>query len=100
MKIQTQSVHFDADAKLLEFIEKKMNKLSTFHDNIIDVEVYLRLEHHGQISDKLAEIKVHVAGHSFIAKESFQTFEQAVDEASEGLRRQLIRHKEKSKAHH
>ena len=36
MKVEIQAVHFNADQKLKDFIEKKAEKLSTFHDRIID----------------------------------------------------------------
>lgn len=44
MNVQIQTVHFDADAKLLAHVNKKLEKLRTFHDNIIGVEVYLKLD--------------------------------------------------------
>jgi putative sigma-54 modulation protein len=100
MKIQTQSVHFDADVKLLEFIQKKITKLETFHDHIVSAEVYLRLESHGQVHDKLAEVMLHIPGHTFIAKETFKSFEQAIDEAADSIKRQMVKHKERSRAHH
>ena len=42
MKLQMHSIHFDADVKLLDFIQKKVDKLETFYDRIIDGEVFLR----------------------------------------------------------
>ena len=39
MKITVQSIHFNADKGLLEFIQKKVDKLETFYDNIINGEV-------------------------------------------------------------
>ena len=44
MKLDIQSIHFDADEKLLDFIQKKCDKLETFFDRITDGEVFLRLE--------------------------------------------------------
>ena len=44
MKIQIQTVHFDADESLKAFINKKMNKLETFYDRIIDSDVVLSME--------------------------------------------------------
>jgi putative sigma-54 modulation protein len=44
MKITVQSIHFNADQKLLEFIQKKVDKLDQFFDQIISGEVYLKLE--------------------------------------------------------
>ena len=98
MNIQMQSVHFDADIKLVEFVEKKIGRLSTYHDHIVSAEVFLRLEPHGQVQDKMAEIKLHVPGHTFIAKESFKSFEQAIDEAADALKRQILKYKEKQAA--
>ena len=43
MKLDIQSIHFDADKKLLEYIEKKLNKLETFYDHILSGEVFLKL---------------------------------------------------------
>ena len=43
MKVLTQDIHFKADAKLLEFIQKKLDKLELFYDRVIDAEVYLHL---------------------------------------------------------
>jgi putative sigma-54 modulation protein len=98
MKIHTQSVHFDADAKLIEFIEQKVGKLERFFDHIIMADVILRLENNGQIKDKIAEIKIKVPGTVLIAKETEKSFEAAVDSSTEALRRQLIKHKERMRA--
>lgn len=95
MEIQVQSVHFDADAKLLEFIDKKMQKLETFFDKIISVDVILKLEKTGQVQDKVAELKLNVPGSVLVAKETCKTFEEAIDAGSEALRRQILKYKEK-----
>ena len=95
MRIQTQSVHFDADSKLLEFINKKVNKLGQFFDRIIDADVTLRLERTGQVQDKIAEIKLNIPGQVLMAKDKSKSFEGSVDTAVRTLKRQLIRHKEK-----
>jgi putative sigma-54 modulation protein len=98
MKIQTQSVHFDADVKLINFIEQKVSKLERFFDHIIAADVILRLENNGQVKDKIAEIKIKVPGTVLIAKETDKSFEAAVDATAEALRRQLIKHKERIRA--
>ncbi|MEM7106031.1 MAG: ribosome-associated translation inhibitor RaiA [Bacteroidota bacterium] len=95
MRIETQSLHFDADSKLLEFINKKVNKLTVFFDRIIDAEVTLKLENTGQIQDKIAEIKLNIPGQILVAKEKSKTFEGSVDTVVSTLKRQLIKHKEK-----
>ena len=95
MKTHTEAVHFTADQKLLVYIEKKLLKLQQFFDNIIDANVILKLENVGQIKDKIAEIKLHIPGSTIFAKESNKSFEVAIDEAVESLRRQLIKYKER-----
>ncbi|GIV29151.1 MAG: hypothetical protein KatS3mg028_0217 [Bacteroidia bacterium] len=35
MTTKIQSVHFDADKKLIQFIEERVNKLTRFHNGII-----------------------------------------------------------------
>jgi putative sigma-54 modulation protein len=97
MELQIQSVHFDADVKLLEFIEKRIAKLETFFDRIVTVDVILRVEATDSTDNKFVEIKVSVPGTILIAKETAKSFEEATDEVADSLRRQLIKHKEKSR---
>ena len=97
MKLQMHSLHFTADQKLLDFIQKKADKLETFFDRIQDGEVFLRIEkgEHAR-ENKLVEIKLNIPGTTLFAKEKASSFEAAVDEAIEALRRQLKKHKEKN----
>ncbi|MBS1584656.1 MAG: ribosome-associated translation inhibitor RaiA [Bacteroidetes bacterium] len=96
MNVRIQSVHFDADSKLIEHVNAKVEKLKTFHDHIIGVEVYLKLDNvvH-QIKDKVAEIKVYVPKHSFFVKQQSKTFEESFDAAFNSLVNQVKRQKEK-----
>ena len=96
MNVNIQTVHFEADNKLVEFVQKKLEKLGTFHDRIIKVEVYLKLDNivHN-IKDKIAEIRVHVPRHNFFVKASSKSFEESFDSALESLVTQIKRKKEK-----
>ncbi len=94
MKLQMHSIHFDADGKLLAFIQKKTDKLDTFYDRIIDGEVFMRLEKN-DVENKVVEIKLNIPGSQLFAKEQSKTFEAATDMAVEALRRQLKKFKEK-----
>ena len=62
MKITVQSIRFNADKKLLDFIQKKADKLDTFYDQIISGEVYLRLENVEDEANKITEIKLTLPG--------------------------------------
>ena len=99
MKLQMQSVHFDADVKLTDFIQKKADKLETFYDRIIDGEVIMRLEPDDNRENKLIEIKLNIPGEQLFAEKRSNSFEAAADEAVEALRRQLKKYKEKHFVH-
>jgi putative sigma-54 modulation protein len=94
MKLQVHSIHFNADSKLVDFIQKKVDKLETFYDRVVDGEVFLRINNEG-IDNKTVEIKVKVPGSQLFAKEQARSFEAATDLATEALRNQLKKHKEK-----
>ncbi len=88
MKLQTHSIHFDADVKLLDFIQRKVDKLETFYDQIVDGEVFLRVNN-SKVENKTVEIKLNIPGNQLFAKEEAKSFEEATDQATEALRRQL-----------
>jgi len=95
MNIKIHSIHFDADAKLLEFINQKVKKLQLFYDNIIATEVFLRLEKVQDMENKIVEIRLEIRGNNVFAKKQSRTFEEATDLTIEALRRQLLKHKTK-----
>ena len=98
MDIRIQSIHFDADNKLEEFVQKKVSKLETYFNKIVDAEVFLKLDNDGsQIRDKVAEIRLNVPGSTLFATEKSKKFEESVDLCAESLRRQIIRYKDKLK---
>lgn len=98
MNISTTSIHFDADEKLLSYIEKKASKLDQFFDRIIDAHIYLKLENSGQVRDKIVEMKLLVPGDTLIATEVSKTFEASTDAAVDNMKRQLNRYKERIQA--
>lgn len=97
MKITVQSIHFNADYKLQDFIQKKVDKLDQFFDQIISGEVYLKLENVEDEANKISEIKLIVPGMTMFAKEQCKTFEEATDLAIESLRKQITKHKDKTR---
>jgi len=97
MKISVQSIHFDADTKLLTFVQEKVDKLLHFYDQIISGEVFLRLDKADNMENKIVQIKILLPGNDIIAKEQCRTFEEATDLCVESLSRQIKKHKEKMK---
>jgi putative sigma-54 modulation protein len=99
MNITVQSIHFDADVKLIAFIKEKLSKLLLFHDHIISAEVCLRLEHDGQSREnKIVDIRLMVPGRDLYAKRQARIFEEAATATVEALRSQLVRTKERLRA--
>lgn len=99
MNVNIQSVRFTPDVKLIEFVNKKLEKLDTFHDRIIKVDVYLKLDNvvHN-IKDKIAEIRVQIPRHQFFVKSSSKSFEESFDNALDSLVNQVKRKKQKQAA--
>jgi putative sigma-54 modulation protein len=40
MKLEFQSIHFNADSKLIDFIQKRVDKLEMYYDRLVDGEVF------------------------------------------------------------
>ena len=101
MNLQVQSIHFDADQSLLDYIQEKCDKLDHFFDRITDGQVYLKVEREQKNNNKTVEIKINVPGETLIAsRERVNTFEEGTDLCTDNLKRQLKRYKEKLRAHH
>jgi len=97
MNITVQSIKFNADSKLIEFIKKRTEKLNQFLDNIIEGVCYLRLENVEDEANKIVELKFNVPGNQLFAKAQAKTFEEATDLAIESIRRQINKHKTKTR---
>ncbi len=99
MKITVQSIHFDADRKLIDFISDKLQKLNQFTDSIHGADVFLRLEKDGENREnKHVEIRLSVPGPDLFASRRGKSFEEAVIGAVEALRTQVTRKADLRKA--
>lgn len=96
MNVNLQAVRFNADAKLLSYVTEKSQRLSNFHDRIIKVDVFLKLDNivHN-LKDKVVEIRVHVPRQKFFVKASSKSFEESFDSALYSAINQIKRKKEK-----
>jgi len=95
MNIKIQSVHFAADKQLKEFISKKVEKLISIDDNIINADVYLKVDKPESYDNKIVEIKLHSSLGEYFAKKQANSFEESTDLVSHALRKQILKHKEK-----
>ncbi len=99
MNVKIQTVRFDADDKLVDYINQRLQKLQVFHDRIVKVDVFLKLDNVVHtIKDKIAEIRVHVPRHNFFSKTSSKSFEESFDDALDSMLIQIKKKKQKQAA--
>ncbi|MCY2687485.1 ribosome hibernation-promoting factor, HPF/YfiA family [Salinimicrobium sp. TH3] len=98
MKVNVQSVNFHADQKLVNFIQRKLDKLENHFDNVIYADVYLKVEKASDKENKLTEILLSLPGDEVICKKRGRKFEVGVDECISSLGRQLQKRKPKFNA--
>lgn len=93
MEIRVQSIKFDADQRLLDFVEKKLGKLEKFYDAVTGVDVALSLlpEH----DNKNVKVQVNIPGGTIVVEKNAKTFEDAVVDCADILKDKLVRVKEK-----
>ncbi len=99
MKINVQSVNFNADQKLILFIESKLNKLEKHFDKITYADVFLKVQNTRSPENKITEILLHVPGDDIMVKKMNKKFEEGVDEGVNAVRRCLKKRKEKLRAY-
>ena len=99
MNVNIETVHFTADAKLIDHVNRKVQKLSTFHERIIRADVFLKLDNVAHnIKDKIAEIRIFVPRHNFFVKSSSKSFQESFDCALDSVINQIKKQKEKQAA--
>ena len=97
MLARVHSIHFDADTRLIRFIQKKMKSLDHYvrHHEAGEADVVLRLENTGgAVRQKVVGIKVLIPGKPLLATAAASGFEEAFSMAWAQAKRQIIRRKE------
>ena len=93
MEIRVQSIKFNADQKLLDFVEKKFSRLEKFYDAVTSVDVALSLlpDH----DNKSVKVQVSIPGSTIVVEKNAKTFEDAVVDCADILKEKLVKVKEK-----
>ena len=97
MNVNFQSVNYIADNKLVEFTEKRIDKITQFYNQIVDVFVYTKVENSSDKINKFAELKIGIPGDDVIVKKTAKSFEEAINQAADSAERVLKRRKEKQR---
>jgi putative sigma-54 modulation protein len=98
MNLKINAVGFTADSKLIDFIEAKIAKLPNFYDKIIDTDIFLKLDSHSKVKEKIVEIRTNVPGATLFVESSDFSFETAMDMAMDDMVKQLKKKKELTKS--
>ncbi|MCK9628334.1 MAG: HPF/RaiA family ribosome-associated protein [Bacteroidales bacterium] len=93
MDIRIQSLKFDADQKLIDFIEKKLGKLPRFYEGILGIDVVLSLL--PEYDNKNVKLIIKVPGDEVVVERHSMKFEDALVDCVDVLKDILIKHKEK-----
>ncbi len=95
MKVIVQSVNFNADKELIDFVERKVAGLEKYYDKIVDSEVFLKVQQTSEKENKLVDIKINIPGNDIVVKKQCKTFEEGTMVAVDSIKRKLAKEKEK-----
>lgn len=95
MNVNFQSVNYNADIKLIQFTQKRVEKIAQFYDQIVNVFVYTKVENSSDKINKFAELKIGIPGDDVIVKKKARSFEKAINHAADSAERVLKRRKQK-----
>lgn len=93
MEIRIQTLKFDADKKLIDYVGKKVAKIEKFDENITAVDVVLSLLERPE--NKNVKLQVSVPGDTLVVEKASKTFEEAVNETVDAMKERLVRSKER-----
>lgn len=93
MEIKIKSLKFDADQKLVAFVEKKVSKLEKFYEGLETVDVTMSLLK--EPDNKNVKIQLHIPGQELVIERNAKSFEDAVTECADAMKEKLTRAKEK-----
>jgi putative sigma-54 modulation protein len=94
MDVRIQAIHFEVADRLVNFINKKAERLARHNETIAVVDVTLKVVKPESAMNKEVVLKVTVPQHEdIIATKTADSFEEAFDIAVEAVDRQLEKRK-------
>ncbi len=96
MDVKIQAIHFEIADRLVEFINKKADKLARRYPAITNVDVNLKVVKPETAMNKEVVLKVTVPQlDELVATKTADSFEEALDLALEAVERQLEKTKQR-----
>lgn len=96
MEVRIQAIHFEASAKLEEFINKKLDKLARRFGAVTGADVTLKVVKPETAMNKEVLVRLNAPNGELVATKVANTFEEAVDQSLAALEPQLVKYKEKN----
>ena len=94
MKITVQAIGLTPHKPLEAHVDKKVSKLDTFYDKIIECKVFLKVENNSDKSNKTTELILAVPGDDIVVKKTSASFEESLDLCVDTAKKLLIKKKE------
>ncbi len=94
MKIRVIGDGMTPHAPLEELIEKKLPKLESFYDKIIDCVVRLKVDNASSKDNKCVEFHIAVPGDDIVVSKTSESFEESFSQCMEAAKKILVRKKE------
>jgi putative sigma-54 modulation protein len=91
-QIQITTRHVDVSDRVRQYVEERTGKLEQFYDGIVDAHVILG-EDNSPAAKKTAAINIDVYQKRLSAEDRASTYEEAINQCVDHLRRQLEKYK-------
>ena len=95
MNLHLSGHHLDITPAMREYITSKLGRITRHFDHVIDVNCILSVE---KLKHKI-EVSVHLKGKDIFVESSDTDMYAAIDNLTDKLDRQIIKHKEKVTLH-
>ena len=90
MEVKINAIHFEATEKLVDFINKKVDKLAKKNELVSSAEVILKVVKPETAMNKEASVRLTVPrSEDLFASKVADTFEEAIDNCMDALKKQL-----------
>ena len=96
MQINISGHHLELTDAIKSYVMEKFERLERHSDHITSTNVIVSVE---KVMQK-AEANIHVSGKELFAEALAEDLYKAIDQLTDKLDRQLLKHKEKLKSHH
>lgn len=95
MEVSVNAVKFKPAEALMDFVDKKMKKVETLFPQAIKAEVTMKVDKDHDVNNKIAEVRIVIAGDDMFASKQCDTFEEAIDLCVDAIKKQIDKVKDK-----